>query len=198
MSHSIADPPTGRDAQSQGEGAPGAPPDFLDLLMAEQDSLQRFVSSLVGHDSHHVEDVVQETLLRTWQRADRLDWSRRPIRMWLFRVARNLVVDDWRKERAVCVGISAEEFANGAPVADHAALVADRSVAVAALRTLPAAQREAVAYTHLLDRPVRETSRLLEVPVGTVKSRTHHGLRALRGLADEQSDKSTKRCGRGC
>ncbi len=54
---------------------------------------------------------MQETLLRAWQLAERIDWHDRPVRMWLFRVARNLVIDQHRRDgRAVPVGLDAPDF----------------------------------------------------------------------------------------
>lgn len=150
------------------------------LLLGERDSLHRFVTGLAGHDPHHVEDVVQETLLRAWQFADRLDWRDRPIRMWLFRVARNLLIDGWRKNRTVPIGISAADFADLTPAPDQSAQAVDRCVLVDALRSLAPAHRETVVHVHLLDRTGEDVARILGVPGGTVKSRTHHGLRLLR------------------
>ncbi|MFJ4985612.1 sigma-70 family RNA polymerase sigma factor [Streptomyces sp. NPDC088732] len=156
--------------------------DTVALLVAERDSLRRYVAGLIGRDPHTVEDVVQETLLRAWQSAPLLEWRDRPIRMWLFRVARNLVADRVRRNRTVPVGVTAEDFAAAgtASVPDHADEVGDRCVLVAALHTLAPAHREAVARVHLLGEAGEDVARRLGVPRGTVKSRTHHGIRALR------------------
>ncbi|WP_431950785.1 sigma-70 family RNA polymerase sigma factor [Actinacidiphila sp. bgisy167] len=152
------------------------------LIIAERDSLRRFVTGLMGRDVHAAEDVLQETLLRALQRVGRLDVHERPVRMWLFRVARNLVVDHRRRDRAVPVGISAADFAGTALEysGDHAGLVADRSVLLAALDALPPAHREAVVRVHVMDQTGADAAADMGVPRGTVKSRTHHGVRALR------------------
>ena len=57
-----------------------------------------YVLRLTGGDRTQAEDVVQETLLRAWRHPDAL--TGRPVRPWLFTVARNLVVDAHRARRA--------------------------------------------------------------------------------------------------
>ncbi len=55
---------------------------------------------LTGHDRARAEDVVQETLLRAWRNRDVLDNPPPAVRGWLFTVARNIVIDEWRSRRA--------------------------------------------------------------------------------------------------
>ena len=54
---------------------------------------------LTGHDRARAEDVVQETMLRAWRHFSALDESQGSVRAWLFTVARNIVIDDWRSRR---------------------------------------------------------------------------------------------------
>jgi RNA polymerase sigma-70 factor (ECF subfamily) len=51
------------------------------------------------NDRAHAEDVAQETLLRAWRNAAVLEESRGSVRSWLFTVARNIVIDEWRTKR---------------------------------------------------------------------------------------------------
>ena len=55
---------------------------------------------LTGHDRSRAEDVVQETFLRAWRHRAVLDSPPPAVRSWLFTVARNIVIDEWRTSRA--------------------------------------------------------------------------------------------------
>ena len=59
---------------------------------------------------------------------------------------------------------------------------------MAALRRLPAAQREAIALHHLADLPVAEVAQTLGVPEGTVKARLSRGRAALAELLEPSKE----------
>jgi RNA polymerase sigma-70 factor, ECF subfamily len=56
----------------------------------------------------------------------------------------------------------------------------DKAGVRAAMAALPAPQRQVLAEVYYRDRSVAETARILQIPPGTVRSRTFYGLRALR------------------
>ncbi|MFC9257084.1 sigma factor [Amycolatopsis thailandensis] len=84
---------------------------FLAALHAEHRvHLLRFTRGLLPTDPHRAEDVVQECLFRAWRNSETLIEKRIPPRPWLFRVARNLVVDWARRDKARPVVFGDDDF----------------------------------------------------------------------------------------
>ena len=69
------------------------------LYRAYRDPLLAFVLRLTAGDREHAEDVVQETLVRAWREAGRLDLSGPSLMPWLATVARRIVIDEHRRKQ---------------------------------------------------------------------------------------------------
>ncbi|WP_416352018.1 MULTISPECIES: sigma-70 family RNA polymerase sigma factor [Subtercola] len=146
-------------------------------------ALLRFVIRLTS-DREWAEDVVQETLFRAWRSPRILQSEQDSVQSWLFTVARNLVIDDWRSAR------SRHEIATDAPPerlsVDHTDTVLQAWLVSDALRELSREHREVVVHSFYGGRSVAEIGEHLGIPEGTVKSRLHYGLRALRLVLQEK------------
>lgn len=130
-------------------------------------------------DRAAAEDIVQEAVVRAWRHPDVLVNGKGSVRGWLLTVVRNLVTDQVRARRARPA--EAAESPTTVPVArDHADRVVDSLAVLAALDRLSAEHREVLEHVYLHGRTVSETAETLGIPPGTVKSRSHHALRALR------------------
>ena len=162
-----------------------------DLMVAElyrryRRPLLLFVLRLTAGDRQQAEDIVQETMVRAWREARRLDLTGPSLMPWLATVARRIVIDEQRRKSARPPEIGGD-VADKAPVADDETEGLLRKVLVTeALQALSAAHREVLNETILRDRTVNEAAEVLGIPVGTVKSRVYYALKALRVVLTER------------
>jgi RNA polymerase sigma-70 factor (ECF subfamily) len=146
-------------------------------------ALWRYVVWLTG-DRQLAEDVVQETLVRAWRKPEVLDQSENSARAWLFTVARNLVIDDKRSAHSrheVAVEVLPERETE-----DHTDALLDAWLVSDALTTLSHDHRLVVVHAYYRGQSIAEIASELEIPAGTVKSRLHYALRALRLALQER------------
>jgi RNA polymerase sigma-70 factor, ECF subfamily len=161
------------------------PVDELLAALSERhgEALRRYVVRLTS-DGALAEDVVQETLVRAWQRPAVLERDDDSARAWLFTVARNLVLDDVRSARRRReVG---SEHQVEVHVADRTDAVLDGIIVADALAVLSPEHRRVVVDAYWLGHTVPEIARRHGIPEGTAKSRLHYGLRALRLALQER------------
>jgi RNA polymerase sigma-70 factor (ECF subfamily) len=147
--------------------------------------LLRFVLSLNGGVRQDAEDVVQETLLRAWRNADRLDPKAGTLRPWLLTVARRLVIDEHRRRTARPPEVSDAALEHRAGDESVEKALSEMEVSEL-LDTLSAPHREVLIATYLKGKSVAEAAADLGVPPGTVKSRVYYALRSLKVAAAER------------
>jgi RNA polymerase sigma-70 factor (ECF subfamily) len=150
------------------------------LFDAHAPALLAFALRLTQGDRGRAEDIVQETLLRAWKHPEALDPARGEARTWLFTVARRIAIDAHRARAARPVEVGDDALA-ALPAGSDEIERAMRSWVVAdALAGLSPAHREALVQTYYRGRTVSEAAEVLGVPPGTVKSRVHYAIAALR------------------
>ncbi len=146
-------------------------------------ALWRYTMWLCG-DRHLAEDIVQETLLRAWRRPKVLDQSENSARAWLFTVARNLVTDHHRSAK------SRHEIGTESPperwTDDGVDAMLDTWLIADAIASLSSDHRAVVVHAYYRGHSVGHIAAALEIPEGTVKSRLHYALRALRLALQER------------
>jgi RNA polymerase sigma-70 factor, ECF subfamily len=143
--------------------------------------LLMFVLRLTGGDRQRAEDIVQETLLRAWRNAHRLGaQGQQSLRPWLVTVARRIAIDDHRSASARPSETYDRELESFPSQADDTDRVLQSMTVSDALRELSQSHREILIETYFRGRTVPEAAEVLNLPLGTAKSRVYYALRALR------------------
>ena len=135
-----------------------------------------------GADPDLAEDLAQETLIQVWRKAAQYDSAKAAPSAWVFTVARNLRIDRLRRQRLYEVELTDEadtedEHGNG-----HQRTLErlDAGRLTALVGALPAEQVQVIRLAYFEGLSHAEVGRVLEVPLGTVKSRLRLALAKLR------------------
>lgn len=142
--------------------------ELLEVLEPHRPALYRFCRGLTG-SAWDAEDLVQDTLARAMTRAAETYAGIADPRAWLFRVAHNLAVDEWRRHRPLPV---AEVPERAAPDGADPAEVRD---ALAAAALLPPQESAALVLREAFDLPLADIADVLGTTVGAVKAALHRG-----------------------
>ena len=134
--------------------------------------LRLFLRHLLGN-SQAVEDVMQETYTHIWRRPQGFDPERGTLRAWLYGIARKQAAEWWRRQKPA----NSLEFENAAPGrAESSSVMADL------LSQLPAEQRSLLWLREVEGQSYAELAVILDIPVGTVRSRLFAAREALRAI----------------
>ena len=160
------------------------------IVRARMDAVYRLTSAILG-DEADARDAAQETFVLAWRELPRLRDSER-FEAWLQRVAVNAARMTLRARgrRRVREIPSSQVDALAGRVAVDDGTVADAARLDAALAMLPVDQRAILVLHHLDGRPLVELATILDIPVGTAKSRLFAARQALEAaLTADEADR---------
>ena len=145
-----------------------------------------------GIPEAHAEELAQETLLAIWRKAALFEPVGGNAAAWVFAIARNMRIDALRREHRGGVTespeVEAEFQIDELPQPDARLDAAQSEVLVrSALAELSAEQMRVIELSFFEEKAHGEIARLLEIPLGTVKSRLRLAMNRLRGLLGELS-----------
>ncbi len=152
--------------------------------------LWRYLWQQLDGDSGAVEDTLQEVFLAVWRAADDFR-GKATVNTWIFRIAHHQLAHRQRSNArrpeghlAELAPLDGEERSdsprNGLAQASHEGAVLDRLILAAAFGRLAARHREALELVYQQGFTLEEVAQILDVPLGTVKSRISYARRALQ------------------
>ena len=155
------------------------------------------IARRITTDDLLAEDVIQDAFLGVWRSADRYVPGKGSVRSWLLAIVHHRSIDAIRRRRPTS---ELPEETDGAMTPEPLRLPdvwsevsgrLDRDAVLAAVATLPEAQREAIDLAYFGGLTQVEISERTGVPLGTVKSRVRLGLLALRRVLEPSSGGAT-------
>ncbi len=129
------------------------------------------------------EDLTQDVFLRIYNSTTSYQATGR-LEAYFFRIARNIWIDSRRKKKPVSLGDGQPDSVDEALSPVDQVDIADRAARLRQwVHELEPESRELIELAVLQQLPYKEVSDILEIPVGTVKSRVFYTLRRLREQA---------------
>jgi RNA polymerase sigma factor (sigma-70 family) len=159
---------------------------FDELIARWHEPLWRYLRRLANRDDVAA-DLVQDTWIRVLRGIVRL---REPasLRPWLFGIARRVAMDRLRLKysRPQADDVELDQLAAPPDDLEPESDVAALDLAMAAL---PLAEREALTLFYLRELSIQDMATLLQIPVGTIKSRLFRARQALRSELESTGDR---------
>jgi RNA polymerase sigma-70 factor (ECF subfamily) len=140
---------------------------FTELVIRHQDRLWAVALRTVG-DPHTAADVVQDALIKAFQRAETFR-GEAAVGTWLHRIVATTALDALRSAKRA--PLPSSDLPEAVDPSDAIESELNRADVLAALRTLGDDQRAAVVLVDMVGMSVLEAAQTLDVPEGTVKSR---------------------------
>jgi RNA polymerase sigma-70 factor (ECF subfamily) len=162
---------------------------FGEIVELYKDKVFQLCFRMLGN-SHEAEDISQEAFMRAYINIERYNIDRK-FSTWLYRIATNLCIDRIRKKKpdyyldAEVAGTEGLTLYSQIPASQ---LAPDEEVSKIELQEiiqneilkLPEKYRAVIVLRYIEELPLLEISKILDLPIGTVKTRIHRGREALR------------------
>lgn len=151
-----------------------------ELLSIHWASVVAYVTRMTG-DGELARDIAQETFLKTWERREQ--WQGGSVRGYLLRIARNLMLDQFRRRDAGERALSRSDIADRPSPATPEQVFRNTEInqrVVAVIETLSPRRREAFTLIYLRGLSYREAAEVMDVAEKTVGNHLSAALEELR------------------
>jgi RNA polymerase sigma-70 factor (ECF subfamily) len=144
---------------------------FNDLYSRTYLRVFRYIFSLLGGPLQDVEDLTAKTYLRAWKSRKSFHGNENAALGWLLKIARNLVIDDYRRNELRDDSNHLEPpvlLSSERPLEDEVINNEKKTILWGLLQELPSEQREIITLRYLLDFRVNQVATFMDIPENTV------------------------------
>ena len=169
--------------------------DALEALYDRYSSTVLGICLKVVGDRALAEDILQETFWRVWKSAENYQSERGMFTSWLFRIARNLAIDAYRRRNVRPQVLQTQEGSDpileevpdpDMDVAEQAQAILQNRQIRKALATLPQVQRQVIEMAYFYGMTRQEIAEATGEALGTIHTRARLGLEKLRAELDRE------------
>jgi RNA polymerase sigma-70 factor (ECF subfamily) len=159
----------------------GRADDLTLLVERHHGPLLGFLYRMTGSDRALAEDLVQETFLRLLSKIVSYRYPR-PLKPWLYAIAVNIARDHYKQAEFRHTDSMPTQFEISVAGTPETELVTNEETqqVATAMNNLPLLQQEVILLRYFHELSLGEISQILQVPVGTIKSRLSVGLQRLK------------------
>jgi len=160
------------------------------ILFEQYKNLVYKTAYLMLGDSAEAEDALQEVFVQVYRSLSSFDPGKAAFTTWLYRVTFNYCLNHRRKRRPFTLPL--EDISSALKSEFPSTRLAEEEVLQQAIGNLTDKQRAVVILRYFWDLPYAEIAQILDIPLGTVKSRIDLALKTLRKVLEEgESSKGT-------
>lgn len=160
---------------------------FAQLYDAYADRIYRFIHVRVSN-TQLAEDLAGDTFLKAWDHLPDYEERGVPFGAWLFRIARNTVIDHYRTQKETAPLEAAAKEGSGLDVSEAVAQRLAEDEIVAAMEALTPAQREVLTLKFFTGLKTKTVAEILDKRPGAIRALQMRGLQALNnelGISDD-------------
>ena len=155
---------------------------FAQLYEGHFDKIYRYVTLRMG-DQTEAEDLTQQVFVKALQSISSFRWKGIPFAAWLFRIARNQLVDYFRKKKKYATA-PLDESLTGSDINPQLAVERklDIEQLLLATKRLTEAQREVISLRFASELSIAQVAKIMDKSQGAVKALQHSAIVALRKI----------------
>lgn len=158
---------------------------FASLYETYLDGIYRFIYLRV-EDQQTAEDITSDVFVKAWEKLDKYQFRGVPFRAWLFRIARNAVIDHYRtrKEMAPLEAITGVKDETTMSVSERVGLSLEADKVLESMRELTGDQRNVLTLKLVHGFNTQEVAKALGKRQGAVRALQMRGLQALAKIIE--------------